>query len=208
MFEEIGRIAVLLAIAFAVIMAVALIICSITLQTKRIIFPNFVLLVTSVLREPLRRLLSFFRVDPTLIYRVSVEIGNSLNYTKFSATKTEERVLVLPQCMRSTECPAKLSSLDGIHCVECDKCVIADLSVICKELGVRMYISPGGTFIGRIVMLSRPKAIVAVACYHNLHEGMLNAKLMGLPAQGVPLTILGCVNTAVDIGEIIRRCKL
>lgn len=208
MFEEIGRIAVLLAIAFAVIIASALIICSIMLQTKKIIFPNFILLVTSVLYEPLRRLLSFFHVDPTLIDRVSVEIGNSLNYTEFSATKMEERVLVLPQCMRSTECPAKLSSLDGIHCVECGKCAIAELSAICKELGVRMYISPGGTFTGRIIMQSRPKAIVGVACYHNLREGMLNAKLMGLPAQGVPLMIHGCINTAVDTGEIIRRCKL
>jgi hypothetical protein len=57
-------------------------------------------------------------------------------------------------------------------------------------------------------MYSRPKAVVGVACYSNLHEGMLNAKLMGVPAQGVPLTTTGCVNTTVDREEIIRKCKL
>jgi len=208
MFEEIGEIVVLLAIAFAIIIASVLIICYITLQTKKIIFPNFALFITSLLYEPLRWLLSFFRIDPTLIDRVSVEIGNAVNYTEFAATKLEERILILPQCMRSTKCPAKLSSLDGIHCIECCKCAIPELNRICKELGIRVYISPGGTFTGRIVMERRPRAIVGVACYYNLHEGRLNAKRMGLPAQGVPLTTVGCINTVVDLDEIIRRCTL
>lgn len=208
MLEAIGKITILLVLAFAVLIALALIVCALALRTKKIIFPNFLLFVTSVLYEPLRRLLSFFHVDPTLIDRVSTEIRNSLNYTEFSATKMEERVLLLPQCIRSTECPAKLSPLDGIHCMECGKCVIAELSAVCKELGIKMYISPGGTFTGRILMHSRPKAVVGVACYPNLHEGMLNAKLMGVPAQGVPLTTPGCVNTTVDREEVITRCKL
>ncbi len=208
MLEAVGRIVIFLALAFVVLIALALIVCALALHTKRILFPNFLLFVTSVLYEPLRRLLSFFHVDPTLIDRVSIEIRNLLNYTEFSATKMEERVLLLPQCIRSTECPAKLSPLDGIHCMECGKCAISELSTICKELGIRMYISPGGTFAGRILMHSRPKAVIGVACYPNLHEGMLNAKLMGVPAQGVPLTTTGCVNTTVDREEIIRRCKL
>ncbi len=208
MLEAIGRITILLVLAFAVLIALALIVCAFALHTKKIILPNFLLFVTSVLYEPLRRLLPFFHVDPTLIDRVSIEIRNSLNYTEFSATKMEERVLLLPQCIRSTECPAKLSPLDGIHCMECGKCVIVELSAVCKELGIRMYISPGGTFTGRILMHSRPKAVVGVACYPNLHDGMLNAKLMGVPAQGVPLTTPGCVNTTVDCEEVITRCKL
>jgi hypothetical protein len=153
-------------------------------------------------------LLSFFQIDPTLIDRVSVEIGNALNYPDFVATKIEERVLLMPQCIRSTDCPAKLSPLDGINCMECGKCVIGELSVICKELGIRIYISPGGTFSKRILMYSRPKAVIGVACFPNLHEGRLNAKLAGVPAQGVPLTTAGCVNTSVDIEEIIDKCKM
>ncbi len=204
----IGKVIIILAIAFVVLLALALLFCSFTLHTKRIILPNFVLFIITLLYEPLRRLLAFFRVDPSLIDRVSVEIRNALNYPDFAATSMEERVLLLPQCIRSTECPAKLNSVDGIHCMECRKCVIAELSAICKELGIRMYISPGGTFTGRILMHSRPKAVVGVACYPNLYEGMLNAKLMGVAAQGVPLTTPGCVNTTVDLEEIINKCKL
>ena len=206
--EAIGRVVLFLAAAFAVLLALALFLCFFIFRTKKILFPNFVLFIIGLLYEPLRRLLSFFRVDPTLIDRVSVEIGNALNYPGFSATQIEERVLLLPQCIRSAECPAKLNSLDGIHCMGCGKCAIAELSAMCEELGVRMYISPGGTFSKRILMLSRPKAIIGVACYPNLHEGRLNTKLAGVPAQGVPLTTTGCVNTTVDIEEIINKCKM
>lgn len=206
--ETLGKVVIIFAIAFAVLLALTLFLCFFIFHTKKIIFPNFVLFIISLLYEPLRRLLSFFRVDPTLIDRVSVEIRNALNYPDFAATSIEERVLLLPQCIRSMECPAKLSSVDGIHCMECGKCAIAELSAISKELGIKMYISPGGTFTGRIFMHSRPKAVVGVACYPNLYEGMLNAKLMGVPAQGVPLTTLGCVNTTVDYEEIINKCKM
>jgi len=208
MLEAVGKIAILLALAFVVLLALALFFCAFIFHTKRIIFPNLVLFMISLLYEPLRRLLSFFRVDPVLIDRVSVEIRNALNYPAFLVTELEDRVLLLPQCIRSTECPAKLSSLDGIKCMECGKCAIGELSVICKELGIRLYISPGGTFTGRIIIHSRPKAVVGVACYPNLYEGMLNAKLMGVPAQGVPLTTVGCVNTTVDCEEIINKCKM
>jgi len=207
--ETIGKIVILFTIAFVVLLALALFFCSFTLHTKKIIFPNFVLFIISLLYEPLRRLLSFFCVDPALIDRVSVEIRNALNYPDFAATSMEERVLLLPQCIRSAECPAKLNSVDGIQCMECGKCVIAELSAVSKELGIRMFISPGGTFTGRILMHSRPKAkaVVGIACYRNLHEGMLNAKLMGIPAQGVPLPTLGCVTSPVDYEETLKNCN-
>jgi hypothetical protein len=208
--ETLGKIVVIAAIAFVVLLAIALFLCFFIFRTKRIIFPNLVLFIISLLYEPLRRLLAFFRVDPNLIDRVSVEIRNMLNYQVFSDTALEDRVLLLPQCIRSTDCPAKLSSLDGIKCMGCMKCDIGKLSAMCKELGVRMYISPGGTFTKRILLYNRPKpkAVVGVACYPNLHEGMLNANLMGVAAQGVPLTTTGCVNTTVDIDEILNKCKM
>jgi len=172
---------------------IALLFCIFIFRTHRIIFPNLVLFLLSVFEEPLRRLLSFFHVDPTLVDRVSVEIGNAVNYPAFARTKLEERVLLLPQCIRSPDCPAKLSPLEGIKCVECGRCEIAKLSAVCKELGISLYISPGGTFAKRILMYNRGqvKAVVGVACYPNLHEGLLNVKLVGIPAQGVPLKTTG-----------------
>lgn len=208
--ETLGKVVVIAAIAFVVLLAIGLFLSFFIFRTKRVIFPNFLLFIISLLYEPLRRLLSFFRVDPTLIDRVSVEVRNVLNYQAYADTALKDRVLLLPQCIRSTDCPAKLSSLCGIKCMECGRCDIGKLSVICKELGVRLYISPGGTFTMRILMYNRPKpkAVVGVACYPNLHEGMLNANLMGVAAQGVPLTTTGCVNTAVDVDEIITKCKM
>ncbi len=208
--EALGKVIVIGAIAFAILILIALLFCIFIFRTHRIIFPNLVLFLLSVFEEPLRRLLSFFHVDPTLVDRVSVEIGNAVNYPAFASTKLEERALLLPQCIRSPDCPAKLSPVEGIKCVECGRCEIAKLSAVCKELGISLYISPGGTFAKRILMYNRGqvKAVVGVACYPNLHEGLLNVKLVGIPAQGVPLKTTGCVNTTVDIHEIIARCKM
>lgn len=131
--ETLGKVVVLAAIAFVVLLVIALSFCFFIIRTKRIIFPNLVLFIISLLYEPLRRLLSFFRIDPTLIDRVSVEIRNTINYHEFVATDLEERVLLLPQCIRSTDCPAKLNPVDGIHCMDCGKCGIAELNANCKD---------------------------------------------------------------------------
>ncbi len=208
--EALGRIIVIGALVFVILIIVALLLCIIVFHTHRIILPNIALFMITLLYEPLHRVLSFFHVDPTLVDRVSVEIGNAVNYPAFVTTKREERALLLPQCIRSPECPAKLSPVDGIKCTGCGRCEIARLSAVCKELGIRMYISPGGTFTKRILISNRHRvrAIIGVACYPNLYEGMLNVKLLGIPAQGVPLKTTGCVNTSVDIQEIIAKCKL
>ncbi len=208
--ELLGRIIVLSLIVFVILILVALFFLVVIFFTKRVILPKLALFMITMMHEPLRRLLSFFRVDPTLVDRVSVEIGNAVNYPEFVRTKLEERVLLMPQCVRSIDCPAKLSSLEGIKCIECGRCEIAKLSAICKELGIRLYISPGGTFTKRILLYNRGrvKAVVGVACYPNLYEGMLNIKLAGIPAQGVPLKTTGCVNTTVDTQEIVAKCKM
>jgi hypothetical protein len=205
LLEALGRVIVILAAVFVSLVAIALLLCYYMLNTGKIVSPNLALFLMDLFYEPLTRLLSFFRIDPTIIDRVLVEIRNALNYPAFCSTRLEDRVLLLPQCLRDVKCPARLSSIDGIHCVECGRCVISKISAICKQLGVKMYIAPGGTFAKRILMHSKPKAVVGVACYSNLYEGMLNASLANIPAQGVPLAITGCVNTAVDYAEIINK---
>jgi len=72
-------------------------------------------------------------------------------------------------------------------------------------LGIRVFVVPGGTFAKRVLISARPRAVVGVACYPNLHEGMLNAKLAGIPAQGVPLKKTGCINTIVDFDELLIK---
>lgn len=208
MLETLGRVVVFLLVVLVVLLASLLSLFFVMLRTKRILFPNFVLFIVSLLYEILCRLLSFFRVDPTLIDRVSVEMRNALNYTEFAATDPRERILLLPQCIRSIDCPARLDSLEGICCVECGRCAIGELSARSREIGIMMYISPGGTFTERILTRSKPKAVVGVSCYPNLYEGLLKAKLMGVPAQGVPLSAAGCVKTTVDCEEVMKKCKI
>ncbi|MDF2954862.1 MAG: putative redox protein with CxxCxxC motif [Candidatus Alkanophagales archaeon MCA70_species_2] len=203
--ELLGKIFLGLLIVFFTLLTVILLAGYIALRTGRILFPNFISFMIDLLYEPAKRIISFFKIDSELVDRISVELKNCINYADFATVPTEERVLLLPQCMRSLECPAKLSSVDGFHCVECGRCEIARINAACKRLGIRVFVVPGGTFAKRVLISARPRAVVGVACYPNLHEGMLNAKLAGIPAQGVPLKKTGCINTIVDFDELLLK---
>ena len=203
--ELLGKIFLGMLIAFFTLLIIVLLMGYVALRTGRILFPNFISFMIDLLYEPARRIISFFRIDPELVDRISVELKNCINYADFAAVPPEERVLLLPQCLRSLECPARLNSVDGFHCVECGRCEVARINAVCRRLGIRVFVVPGGTFAKRVLISARPKAVVGVACYPNLHEGMLNAKLAGIPAQGVPLKKTGCINTIVDFDELLMK---
>jgi len=207
LFEILGLAFVLLAVLLAFLFAFALLSVLLVRSGRRVPFPKFSLFVLSVLHEPLRWLLTPFGSGDggDLLERVAISLGNDVNFRDFVNFPLTERILILPQCLRSVECPAKLDAFEGIKCVKCGRCEIATLKNICDSLGIRLFISPGGTFTKRILMQNRDKAVVGVACIPNLYEGLLLTRLIGITAQGIPLLTTGCVGTSVDYEEVLRR---
>lgn len=129
-----------------------------------------------------------------------------------SAVAPENRLLLLPHCLRpSQDCPGKMTP-NGLSCGDCRRpdCAIARLTVAARAAGYgNTCIAPGGKLAVRCVKATRPQAIIAVACDKELEEGA--AAVHSLDWLGrtpvlvqVPLTRDGCVDTEVDVDLAIQ----
>jgi hypothetical protein len=198
-----------LAVIFLVIGAVLLISLVIGYRAYRkgkVAFPGPILLIIDIFYTPLKRLLRILRKDTRIVDDISIVLRNHVNYENYANTDPDERLVLVPQCLRHTRCPAPMSSEDGFTCRVCGLCDIAKIYKVGNAIGTEVYIAPGGRFAKRILSRSKKggkKAVLGVACHTDLYEGLLAAKIGDIPAQGVPLKTEGCVATKVDIDRVI-----
>ena len=137
-------------------------------------------------------------VDEKEFFQLYVKTKNSASQEKFASTPYGERILLLPQCLRSTECPAELGEY-GYECQECGKCNLKKTIHLAKKLGYKgAFILPGGSMAQKILLEIRPKACLGVACFKELVLGSFLCEKLGVIGQGVALLRDGCVNTLVD----------
>lgn len=137
--------------------------------------------------------------------RACIALHNQLSYPAYCAVPLERRVVILPQCLRNADCPARVSSAEGILCKECGKCVVCRIREIDRRIAV--FISPGGTFSRRLLKSQGPGAVLGVACANDLAQGLRAAARARIPAQGVALSRTGCVATEVDF-EPLKKLLL
>jgi len=201
-FEFLGRIVVLTFIMIVLFGVIAILLGYFSYRTDRMIFPRAVLFVIDLLYSPMRRVIKTFRGNYFIVDHIAVKLRNGVNYQEFIATTPEDRVLIVPQCMRHLKCPAKMSSTYGFECRMCGLCGIGRIAKIAKAVGTPLYVSPGGTFSKRILRQSRPRAVIGVACSQDLYEGTLAAKMADIPSQGVALAKTGCVETFTNEVEL------
>ncbi|MHA1839336.1 MAG: DUF116 domain-containing protein [Candidatus Ranarchaeia archaeon] len=161
-------------------------------------------------KDNLKMIVKTLGIDPKHVDQIWTELLNELNRKKFGATKVEERIILLPQCLRdSSKCTAKLSKL-GFICNKCSaKCTVYRITQEAKALGYKgVYVSPGGSMAMNIVLMTRPKAVIAVACARELEEAISIARERGLdqviPSQVVPLSKEGCIDTIVDEDKLLK----
>lgn len=137
-------------------------------------------------------------VDEKDLFQLYVKTKNSASRERFASTPYSERILFLPQCLRSKECPAELGEY-GYECQECGKCMLKKIIRLAKNLGYKgVFILPGGSIAKNIIFKVKPKACVGVACFKELVLGSFLCEKIGVLAQGVALLRDGCVNTLVD----------
>ncbi|HII84329.1 MAG TPA: DUF116 domain-containing protein, partial [Methanobacterium subterraneum] len=85
----------------------------------------------------------------------------------------------------------------------CNRCVIGVLKNKGEEMGYKVFIIPGSTFLTKIVEQNSFKAVIGVACFQDLNLAMM--KLSNFSCQGVPLLRDGCVNTKVDSRAVLEK---
>ncbi|MCI0496916.1 MAG: DUF116 domain-containing protein [Thermoplasmata archaeon] len=171
-----------------------------------VLFPQPIVLLIDVFYSPLKRAFSVIHRDPRLVDDISIALRNHLNRDDYAIVPPKDRVILVPQCLRHTRCPAPMSSEDGFGCKVCGLCDIAKIYKVGEAIGTEIYIAPGGRFAKRILARSKEggkRAVLGVACHTDLYEGMLASKIGKIPAQGVPLSTEGCVATQVDIERVI-----
>ncbi len=128
----------------------------------------------------------------------------------------ERRVLLLPHCLRPSEaCPGKYTK-SGLNCpADCpEKCVIKAFRQEAERLGYAgVCVAAGGAMALRFVKEHQPLGVIAVACPKELSMGVDAVKQMDLEGLDPTVTLIcllkdGCVDTEVDVEEVMRTLNL
>jgi hypothetical protein len=176
-------------------------------RTRKVFIPRLTLFLLSFLEAPIKYSLWIFRVDESVIDHMLIQIRNMLYSEAYAKTPFSKRAVFLPQCLRSPNCPAKLTP-EGIKCVQCGQCGISEVKKISESLGYMFFIVPGSSFIKRMIKKYRPEALLGVGCPMEVKEGTAMMSSIGIPAQGVMLLKDGCVGTRVNVKDLLAKIHM
>ena len=161
----------------------------------------------------------FMRFSINLLFPVNVFLGKFVFLTKEKIResfinvnnafikidklylKPQNILLLLPHCLQNYDCPYRVTNIID-NCVDCGKCVIMDLKRISKTYNINIAIATGGTLARKIIIQTKPKFIIAVACQRDLVDGLL--EVFPIPVYGLlnERSQGPCINTNVDIKKI------
>lgn len=189
-------------IGLLVLLLVTLFLGRILLSNNRVLFPRLVIITLDLFYGPFKRFASIFGLSESIVDQIGVEVRNKVNGEKFDDIPAKDKLLILPHCLRHPKCKAPLEP-SGLKCKNCKKCVIGILKEKAEEIGYRVFIIPGSTFLKKIVEENRFKSVLGVACYQDLNLAMM--KLSSFTPQGVPLLKDGCYKTKVDITMVLEK---
>ena len=200
--------ATVLVVLFLVAMALLLLVIALLsvrnghLYLPRIMKPWFFLLEGLV-----KAICRFFGLDDRDLISFSIRLQNSMNKKAFEAVPVAKRAVFLPQCLRSAKCPAHLTP-EGIRCQSCGLCATGENIRELDEMGYRVFIVPGSSFIRRMFKKYRPEGIIGVGCTLEVKEGLDLCDQLGVPGMGVVTLKDGCVETFVNWNEVFEVAAL
>jgi hypothetical protein len=146
--------------------------------------------------------------DEDLINFAIIEAGNVLNQNAYEYVKQEDRIVLIPHCLRDAEnCIAPIDE-NGYHCQKCGACIISDITIAAEERGIKWFMVGGGSHAIRIVKNARPRAVFGIACFDDAKLAVDKIGEYGIPTQAVLLSKAGCVNTEVEIDRILVKLDI
>jgi len=197
----IGEAAVII-IFGALLTAFILVIISLySIRTGRLYFPTLIRSGLVFLEGLMKAFFRLLGLEEREMLSFFIKLHNTMNTAEFERIPVSERAVFLPQCLRSSKCPAHLTP-EGLKCRNCGQCTVGEARIILEKMGYRIFIVPGSSFIKRMVKKYRPKAIIGVGCLSEVKEGIDMADKMGLVAMGVVTMKEGCVETLVNWADI------
>lgn len=203
----VGELTVIIIVA-AVVSAFILVVISLySIRKGRLYFPRVLKTGLVLLEGLMKAMFRFFGLEDRELFTFLILLHNSMNATLFTRIPVAERAIFMPQCLRSSQCPAHLTP-EGLRCQVCGRCTVGEAKVMLEKLGYRIFIVPGSSFIKRMVKKYRPKAIMGVGCLAEVKEGIDMADKMGLVVMGVVTLKEGCVETVVNWSDIYEVAVL
>ncbi len=118
------------------------------------------------------------------VRRSFIKVNNELVLGAAPRCAAGDILVLLPHCIQSSRCGHRLSyRID--NCARCGLCPLRDILALRDRLGVQVAIATGGTIARRIVVQTRPRLIIAVACERDLASGIQDTH---------PLPVFGVIN--------------
>ncbi len=197
LFYLIGEFVIFLALIVLILSVIATFMILYSFKTGHFFAARLMLIGISTLENAIKSIFWIARADDAIVDDVGIRLGNYINKKKFARISRGERFIFMPQCVRSPECPAKLTP-EGIRCIACGRCRVGEAKKIAEGLGYKFFIVPGSSFIKRIIKKYKPRAIIGVGCPMEIKQGLAMCHSYDIPAMGVPLSQAGCVATTLD----------
>lgn len=203
----VGEITILLLLGILIFAIVVVILVLISIRRGTIIFPALIMSGMALSQGLIKAIFRLFGLEDNQVHTFFIQLHNSMNRKSFEAVPVEERALFLPQCLRSSKCPAHLTP-EGLKCKRCGLCMIGSWLPVFERMGYRVFSVPGSSFIKRMVKKYHPKAIVGVGCLGEVKEGLEMSDKLGLVSMGVVTLKEGCVETLLDWDDVFEIVKL
>jgi hypothetical protein len=203
----IGEVTVLIIVG-ALLTAFILVVISIySIRKGRLYFPRLIRSGLVFLEGIMKAFFRLLGLEDREMLTFLIKLHNAMNTAAFERIPVSERAIFMPQCLRSSKCPAHLTP-EGLKCRNCGQCTIGQVRLILEKMGYRIFIVPGSSFIKRMVKKYHPKAIIGVGCLSEVKEGIDMADKMGLVVMGVVTLKEGCVETLVNWADVFEVVAL
>jgi len=207
MMYLIGEVAIIIILAMLVVSFVLVVISLHSIRKGRLYFPRLIMAGLVLLEGSMKAFFRLLGLEDREMLTFFIKIHNAMNTTAFKQIPVADRAIFMPQCLRSSDCPAHLTP-EGLACQNCGRCTVGQARLLLEKLGYRIFIVPGSSFIKRMVKKYRPKALIGIGCLTEVKEGIDLADKLGLVAMGVVTLKEGCVETLVSWQDIFDVATL
>ena len=197
----IGEVTVIILLAALAVSFVLVVISLYSIRKGRLYFPRTIKAGLVMLEGFMKAFFRLLGLEDREMLAFFIKLQNAMNESAFKRIPVTERAIFLPQCLRSSKCPAHLTP-EGLKCQSCGQCSIGESQLILETMGYHLFIVPGSSFIKRMVKKYHPKALIGVGCLSEVKEGIDMADKMGLVVMGVVTLKEGCVETIVNWPDV------
>jgi len=203
----IGELTVIIILGALVIAFILALLSIYSIKRGHLYFPRLIKAGLVFFEGLMKAFFRFLGLEDREMLTFLIKVGNTMNKAEFTRIPVTERAIFMPQCLRSSRCPAHLTP-EGLKCRSCGQCSVGEARGILERMGYRIFIVPGSSFIKRMVKKYRPKAIIGIGCLSEVKEGIDMADKMGLTVMGVVTLKEGCVETIVNWQDVYEVAAL